>query len=88
MGTYALYWLVGPFGLIALPLALLGMVGLELSLIHETPGFLLATALGLRSGGVVHGIEFVYIESLNAIIWAIVYGSIGYVLDKLRTRGS
>jgi len=80
-GTYALFWVSGDFGLIALPLGAIGIVGLVLLMIHGTPGFLLATALGLRSGGVVHGIERVYIEVLNAIVWAIVYGSIGYLLD-------
>src|SRR5216684_7126107 len=57
MGTYAFFWVFGPFGLIATPLVMLGIVGLGLSLIHGEPGFFLATALGLRNGGeVVHGI--------------------------------
>src|SRR5689334_7214739 len=57
MGTYAFYWIFGPFGLIATPLVMLGIVGLALSLIHGEPGFFLATALGLRgTREVVHGI--------------------------------
>lgn len=87
LGTYCLYWLAGFIGLMGLPFAALGILGLALALFHGTPGFYLATILGLCSRGVVvHGIEFIYIESLNSLIWAVVYGAIGYALDSLIRR--
>jgi hypothetical protein len=90
LGTYGLFWLAGFIGLIGLPLAAVGIVGLILTMFHGAPGYYLAITLGLvRSGEVVHGIEYLYIESLNAVIWAIVYGAVGYTLDSVigrRTR--
>jgi hypothetical protein len=62
-----------------------------LTLFHGAPGYSLAIMLGLvPSRQVVHGIEYLYIESLSSVIWAIVYGGIGYALDfvicRRRTR--
>jgi len=84
LGTYALYWVAGPFGLIGLPIVAVGIVGLILTMFHSVPGYYLAIMLGLvRSRQVVHGIEYLYIESLNSVIWAIVYGAVGYTLDSV-----
>ena len=85
-GTYSMYWVLGVFGLMGLPLAAIGILGLLLTMFHEAPGFYFATIPGLRSGGVVHGIETLYIESLNSVIWAIVHGGIGYALDSVVVR--
>jgi hypothetical protein len=87
MGTYALYFLAGIIGLIALPLAAVGIVGLVLTLLHSAPGYYFAITLGLvQPREVVHGIGNVYIESLNSVIWAIVYGAIGYAIDSVIRR--
>ena len=74
-GLYGLYF-VGPL------LALVGLLGLPLAMFHGEPGFELATALGLREPrAVVRGIEHFYIGTLNAIVWATVYGGLGWLLD-------
>ena len=87
MGTYGLYWLAGDIGLMALPLAFVGILGLASAMFHGWPGFYLATSLGLTTPETaVHGIHIVYIESLNAAFWAIVYGLIGCPLDFLIQR--
>ena len=87
MGTYGLYWVAGLIGLMGLPLAAVGILGLVLALFHGAPGYYLAVMLGLvPPREVVHGIENVYIESLNSVIWAIIYGVIGYTLDSVIRR--
>ena len=79
-GLYGLYH-VGPL------VALLGLVGLPLTLFHGVPGFELATAFGLREPRtVVQGIEHVYIILLNSVVWSVVYGGLGWVIDTLVHR--
>lgn len=74
-GLYALYF-VGPLA------ALLGLVGLPLMMFHGSPGFDLATTLGLREPRtVVHGVEHIYIALLNAGVWSVTYGALGWLLD-------
>jgi hypothetical protein len=74
-GLYGLYF-VGPL------LALVGLIGLPLASFHLGPGFELATALGLRDPRtVVSGVERVYILVLNAAIWSVVYGALGWLVD-------
>lgn len=87
-GLYGLYF-AGPL------LALVGLIGLPLAMFHGEPGFELATALGLREPRtVVRGIEHLYIGMLNAIVWSIAYGGLGWLLDavvrrlKLRPRAA
>ncbi len=87
LGTYGLYWVAGLIGLFGLPLAAVGILGLALTLFHGVPGYYLAMMLGLvPPRQVVHGIEYVYVESLNSVIWVIVYGAIGYALDSFIRR--
>jgi hypothetical protein len=91
LGTYSLYFLAGTIGVMALPLAAVGIVGLVLAMFHGVPGYDLAIMLGLvRPAEVVHGIQSVYIECLNSVIWAGAYGAVGYTLDSVigwqRTR--
>lgn len=63
--------------------AFVGISGLILSLFHSAPGFQLATLLGLRDASTdVRGMEHVYIEALNAAVWAPVYGAVGFLLDR------
>ncbi len=76
-GLYGLYFL-GPLA------ALLGLVGLPLATFHGGPGFDLATALGLREPRtVVHGVQHVYIALLNAGVWSLVYGGLGWAVDRV-----
>ena len=80
LGLYGLYFvnpIVGLIGLIAFPLAML----------HEGPGYDLALALGLvPPRTVVAGIQRVYTEVFNGVVWALVYGLLGWLLDFLRAR--
>jgi hypothetical protein len=79
-GLYGLYFL-GPLT------AVLGLIALPLSMIHGEPGYDLAIRLGLiRPRTTVEGAPAVYVELLNGVIWAAVYGSLGWLVDRLRSR--
>ena len=79
LGLYALYFL-GPIA------AILGLIGLPLHLLHGSPGYELAIRFGLvPSHTVVEGLMHVPIESLNAVIWATVYGLVGWGVDAFRS---
>lgn len=80
MGLYAtFYW---PYvGLIP------GLIGLASSLFHGAPGYEAAIALGLMpSHHVAVGIEHLYVFGLSAIVWALIYGGIGWFMDRHRRR--
>ena len=81
-GLYAFYFL-SPWGVV------LGLVGLVLTLIHGPLGFQMAQYLGLISSGVVT--EFrsqLVIELLNGLIWAAIYGLMGWAFDAIRLKRS
>jgi hypothetical protein len=83
-GLYGLYF-IGPLA------AVLGLVGLPLAMFHGGPGFELATLLGLREPRtVVRGVEHIHIALLNAGVWSLVYGAVGWAVDAVvgmrRTR--
>jgi hypothetical protein len=62
-----------------------GMIGLPLALLHGTPGFDIATILGIRdSGKVISGNEHFLIGLINALVWGVVYGVIGFGIDRYR----
>jgi hypothetical protein len=64
-----------------------GMVGLFLTLLHSAPGFQAARVLGLVSPAeIIAGTGDLYFAALNAVIWGIAYGSLGGVIDWLRSR--
>jgi|SRR3990172_5535285 len=78
LGMYSLFFL-HPIGL---PLGLIGGASV---MFHGSPGFHFITALGLRNPReVVTGIQSIQIEIANGILWAIIYGMIGFLIDKLR----
>jgi hypothetical protein len=80
MGLYSLYF-VGPL------VALLGLLGLPLMLLHEAPGYWLAIEFRLvQPRTVVQGVPQVYIELLNGLFWSATYGLLGYLLDGRRSR--
>jgi len=81
LGLYSFYYL-SPWGV------LLGFLGLALTLTHGVPGFKLAIHLELIPRGVVSGAaSHLIIESINAVVWALIYGLIGLGIDTLRRRG-
>ncbi len=62
-----------------------GMIGLQLTLLHDAPRFDIPTILGLReSGKVVRGNEHLVIGMINGLVWGVVYGVIGFGIDKYR----
>lgn len=79
-GLYGLYFL-GPIT------ALLGLVALPLLLIHSGVGYDLALWLGwVEPGTVVEPKQSLYVDALNGVVWALVYGALGWILDALRRR--
>jgi hypothetical protein len=79
-GLYSLYFL-SPWGLVP------GMVGLALMLVHGVPGFELATYFGLIPPTVVSGLRSnVVIELLNGVVWAAIYGLLGFAVDRIRLK--
>jgi len=82
LGLYSLFFL-GPIA------AVLGIIGLVLHLIHGAPGYDLAVSLGLvPTHTVIEETLSVPIEALNALIWSVVYGAIGWVVDHRRAAKS
>ena len=66
---------------------LLGLLGLTLHMFHGSPGFELATYLGFREPRTVVNLnESLIINGLNGMIWATVYGILGFVVDILKNR--
>ena len=89
-------WLIAgiAFGLVVSPLSLglystyfvgllpSGLLGLASILFHGAPGYHLAVWLNLvPSHEVVSGAGYAYVEILNGIFWATVYGLFGAIID-------
>ncbi len=80
LGLYELYF-VGPL------LAPLSMLGFLMALIHGTPGYKLSIALGvIQPSTIVTGLAYVPVELLNAVVWSLVYGTLGALTDGRRAR--
>lgn len=80
LGLYSFYFW-SPWGVV------LGFLGLALTLIHGPPGFVVAISLGLIPKGVVSGSSSnLVIEFINGVVWALVYGFVGYSIDWFRGR--
>jgi hypothetical protein len=77
MGLYATYFL-GPLGIVT------GMIGLISGMLHEVPGFQIVRMLGLVPPGIIEGVGHVYVELANAVVWAVAYGALGWVIDRVR----
>ncbi len=61
------------------------MLGLVSSLFHGPPGYQFALWLGVvPPNKVVSGLGNVYIELLNGVLWAAVYGIVGSIIDWAR----
>jgi len=66
-----------------------GMIGLGFAMLHGSPGFYLATTLGLLPVGVVvHGIQHSYLAVLNGLIWGALYRIVGALVDRWRAAPS
>ena len=82
LGLYSTFFL-SPLGLPT------GMLGLVSTLFHGPSGFHMARWLGLLpSQDVVSGVGHFYVEVLNGLFWAVVYGSLGFVIDRVRIAHS
>ena len=80
LGLYATYFL-GPFGIAT------GMAGLVLSLWHGTPGYYICTTIGaVPTHTVVEGGSRLAVEVSNGIFWGVVYGALGYGMDRFRFK--
>jgi hypothetical protein len=77
MGLYATYFL-GPLGIVT------GMIGLLSGMFHGAPGFHIVRFLDLVPAGVIEGVGHLYVETANALVWAVVYGALGWVIDRVR----
>jgi hypothetical protein len=67
--------------------ALVGMLGLLVGMIHGDPIYTLTTMLGIvESGIVVRGKDQLYIALLGALVWAPIYGALGWGIDLWRKR--
>jgi len=85
IGVYALYWVAGYLWIFGFPLALVGMLGLLVGMIHGDPVYKIAIMLGIvERGTVVHGTSNLYIALLGALLWALVYGALGWAIDLWR----
>lgn len=81
-------WAVGLYSLFHLSpwVAPLGFLGLALAFMHGPPGFNLVVHLELIPRGVLSETSRLIVESINSVIWALVYGLIGLGIDTLRRR--
>ncbi|MBU0728207.1 MAG: hypothetical protein KKE17_10200 [Proteobacteria bacterium] len=78
---------IGVLGFNVTPLIgkLLGLFGLILTLIHGFPGYFMGSAIGITNPGVVLAFpERFWVEVLNGIFWATIYGILGYTFDAQR----
>jgi len=80
LGLYSTYFL-GPAGIVT------GMIGLASSMFHNVPGYQISLYFGLIPvGEVVRGNSQIVVGIVNGVFWALVYGAIGYGIDKFRNR--
>lgn len=65
-----------------------GMLGLMSTMFHSAPGYSLAITLGvIPSHQVVGGVGHFYLAAIDAVFWAVVYGSLGWAIDWVRSKG-
>jgi len=76
-GLYLLGFLVPLIGMLP------ALIGGTLTIFHGTPGYELSILVGFQKPGVVvHGTGLVWVEVFNSLFWSVIYGVIGFVLDK------
>ena len=75
MGLYATFF-IHYLGIVT------GMLGLVLSMLHGTPSYEISVQLGLvPSHTVTTQSDNIIIAIVSGVIWAIIYGAIGYLID-------
>lgn len=64
-----------------------GILGLMSSMFHGAPGYTLAVTLGIiPSRQVVSGVGHIYLTAIDAAVWAVVYGGLGWLIDRVRSK--
>jgi len=64
-----------------------GILGLMSAMFHSAPGYNLAIALGIiPSHQVVGDVGHLYLAAIDAVFWAAVYGGLGWVFDRVRSK--
>lgn len=64
-----------------------GIFGLMSTMFHSTPGYNLAIAFGIvPSHQVVEGVGRLYLAAIDGVVWAVVYGGLGWVVDWARLK--
>ena len=80
MGLYTLYF-VGPIAAIS------GMVGLVLTMLHESVGYNLAITFNLiPSHTVITGYERLPVVIINSFFWAFIYGFLGLTWGYFKNK--
>ena len=80
MGLYTLYF-VGPIAAIS------GMVGLVLTMLHESVGYNLAITFNLiPSHTVITGSERLPVVIINSFFWAFIYGFLGLTWGYFKNK--
>lgn len=50
---------------------------------HGAPGYEIATSIGfVESHKELEGIDYIWISGVNAIVWGIAYGALGWLVDR------
>ncbi len=80
LGLYSTYFW-GPYGVVT------GTIGSLAYHFHDSAGYYLLLNSGLMSSGdTVQGALRIKSDIANAVIWSLLYGVIGYALDRFRNR--
>jgi len=77
MGLHGTYFL-GPLNIVA------AMIGLGSAMFHGAPGFYIVRSLDLVPPGVIEGFGHFYVELVNGLVWAAIYGTLGWLIDRAR----
>jgi len=77
MGLHGTYFL-GPLNIVA------AMIGLASAMFHGAPGFYIVRSLDLVPPGVIEGFGHLYVELVNGLVWAAIYGTLGWLIDRAR----
>ena len=74
-----------PISFVGMTMDILGMLS---SIFHGAPGYQLGVWFGLFSGNEVtaHGIKHYYSLFLGAVVWAMLYGALGYFIDMKKGK--
>ncbi len=56
-------------------------------ILHTTVGYEIAIFLGVQEPGiVVEGLGHSWVDIINGVVWGIVYGFVGFIIDLIRSR--